>query len=246
MCALSAIGCGHPFQPWRLRFLTREFPGIPSQTSKRRWEADVIAQDPQLVSVKIGINDVWHALTGAGEGSSLERFRDTYAEILGRLRTFLSANHDRSLRTDRHLAARLRARQRSAQALCCHSLRCCRSVRGAWSCASSWHLRKGPLRSAGHRLGARWRAPIFLRSHVDHPIVACLPGFAVIFLMHSVRLFLFSLVFISLSHAADPVEFSVGDFVFARPASWSWITPASPMRKAQLSVPAQGGAPQPT
>ncbi len=60
--------------------------------------------------------------------------------------------------------------------------------------------------------------------------------------MHSVRLFLFSLVFISLSHAADPVEFSVGDFVFARPASWSWMTPASPMRKAQLSVPAQEGS----
>ena len=60
--------------------------------------------------------------------------------------------------------------------------------------------------------------------------------------MHSARLFLFSLIFISLSHAADPVEFSVGDFVFARPPSWSWITPASPMRKAQLSVPGEEGS----
>jgi acyl-CoA thioesterase I len=53
---------------------------------QRRWESDVIAQEPQLVSVKIGINDVWHALTGAGEGTSLVRFREIYADILGRLK----------------------------------------------------------------------------------------------------------------------------------------------------------------
>jgi acyl-CoA thioesterase I len=53
---------------------------------QRRWESDVIAQEPQLVSVKIGINDVWHALTGAGEGTSLVRFREIYADILNRLK----------------------------------------------------------------------------------------------------------------------------------------------------------------
>ena len=37
--------------------------------------------------IKIGINDVWHGLTGAGEGTSIEKFREIYAEILGRLRT---------------------------------------------------------------------------------------------------------------------------------------------------------------
>ena len=92
------------------QILNKGISGNTISDLKRRWQADVIAQDPQLVSVKIGINDVWHALTGAGEGSSLERFRDTYAEILGRLRTFLSANRDRSLRTDRHLAASASAR----------------------------------------------------------------------------------------------------------------------------------------
>ena len=42
-------------------------------------------------------------------------------------------------------------------------------------------------------------------------------------------------------HAADPIEFTVGAFTFERPEGWGWIVPSSPMRKAQLSVPAMGG-----
>lgn len=38
--------------------------------------------------------------------------------------------------------------------------------------------------------------------------------------------------------AVAPVEFSVGAFKFDRPEGWGWIVPSSPMRKAQLSVPA--------
>lgn len=53
---------------------------------QRRWKSDVIEQKPHLVSVKIGINDVWHGLDHAGGGVSIERFREVYAEILGRLR----------------------------------------------------------------------------------------------------------------------------------------------------------------
>ncbi|HEY5770540.1 MAG TPA: SGNH/GDSL hydrolase family protein [Terrimicrobium sp.] len=52
---------------------------------QRRWEEDVLAFDPQLVSIKIGINDVWHGLTG-GEGTSIEKFQETYADLLGRLK----------------------------------------------------------------------------------------------------------------------------------------------------------------
>jgi hypothetical protein len=43
--------------------------------------------------------------------------------------------------------------------------------------------------------------------------------------------------------AADPVEFSVGRFTFARPEGWEWVVPSSPMRKAQLSVPGTDGSP---
>jgi hypothetical protein len=42
-------------------------------------------------------------------------------------------------------------------------------------------------------------------------------------------------------HAADPIEFTVGAFTFDRPEGWGWMAPSSPMRKAQLSVPASGG-----
>ena len=41
--------------------------------------------------------------------------------------------------------------------------------------------------------------------------------------------------------AAGPVEFTVGSFTFARPESWEWVPPTSPMRKAQLSVPGKAG-----
>jgi hypothetical protein len=45
------------------------------------------------------------------------------------------------------------------------------------------------------------------------------------------------------TRGADPVEFTVGGFAFTRPETWDWVVPASPMRKAQLSVPAgDGGA----
>lgn len=44
------------------------------------------------------------------------------------------------------------------------------------------------------------------------------------------------IVLSGLVRAADPVEFSVGSFTFDRPEGWSWIVPASSMRKAQLGV----------
>jgi len=60
--------------------------------------------------------------------------------------------------------------------------------------------------------------------------------------MRLLRLLLFPLVFAAMAKAADPVEFTVGSFVFARPESWGWVVPSSPMRKAQLSVPGVDGS----
>jgi acyl-CoA thioesterase-1 len=67
--------------------LNKGISGNTISDLQRRWEVDVIACEPQLVSIKIGINDVWHGLTGAGEGTSIEKFREIYADILGRFRT---------------------------------------------------------------------------------------------------------------------------------------------------------------
>src|SRR3981081_1352536 len=40
---------------------------------QRRWQSDVIAQQPRLVSIKIGINDVWQGLTDEEGGTPLEK-----------------------------------------------------------------------------------------------------------------------------------------------------------------------------
>jgi hypothetical protein len=62
--------------------------------------------------------------------------------------------------------------------------------------------------------------------------------------MRLLRLLIFSIVLAAAAKAADPVQFTVGSFVFARPEGWGWVTPTSPMRKAQLSVRGtEGGSP---
>ncbi|MGA7212969.1 MAG: SGNH/GDSL hydrolase family protein [Terrimicrobiaceae bacterium] len=66
--------------------LNKGLSGNTISDLRRRWDSDVIAHEPQLVSIKIGINDVWHGLGGAGGGTSIENFREIYAEILGRLK----------------------------------------------------------------------------------------------------------------------------------------------------------------
>jgi hypothetical protein len=60
--------------------------------------------------------------------------------------------------------------------------------------------------------------------------------------MRLLRFLIFPFVLAATAKAADPVEFTVGSFVFSRPGNWGWVAPASPMRKAQLSVPAEDGS----
>ncbi|MFN4243600.1 MAG: SGNH/GDSL hydrolase family protein, partial [Tepidisphaerales bacterium] len=47
-----------------------------------RWERDVLAEKPDWVSVKIGINDVWHGYKDASLAVPIERFRTVYADLL--------------------------------------------------------------------------------------------------------------------------------------------------------------------
>jgi lysophospholipase L1-like esterase len=54
---------------------------------KKRWERDVIGHQPDVVSVMIGINDVWHGLNPPpAVGVDIETFISTYREILMELR----------------------------------------------------------------------------------------------------------------------------------------------------------------
>ena len=71
------------------QILNKGISGNTIQDLCRRWKSDVLAHEPQLVSIKIGINDVWHGLGEAGGGTPIEKFRETYVEILERLRDAL-------------------------------------------------------------------------------------------------------------------------------------------------------------
>lgn len=55
--------------------------------------------------------------------------------------------------------------------------------------------------------------------------------------VYAAGLWLLMLATTARSFAADPVEFEVGAFLFERPAELSWVTPTSPMRKAELRIP---------
>ena len=53
---------------------------------QKRWKDDVLARQPSLVSIKIGVNDVWHSVTPGLEGTTLEKFREGYTDILDQVR----------------------------------------------------------------------------------------------------------------------------------------------------------------
>ncbi|MGB7794277.1 MAG: SGNH/GDSL hydrolase family protein [Terrimicrobiaceae bacterium] len=92
----ESVGSGYvrDVRDWLRASLPAQAPqiinkGISGSTMSdlcRRWEEDVIADNPQLVSILIGINDVLHGLGGRNAGTSIESYRENYADILGRLK----------------------------------------------------------------------------------------------------------------------------------------------------------------
>lgn len=47
----------------------------------RRWKQDCIEIQPRLLSILIGVNDIWHKLNGRYKGTA-EDYRDGFAELL--------------------------------------------------------------------------------------------------------------------------------------------------------------------
>jgi lysophospholipase L1-like esterase len=70
--------------------------GISGHTSRdlvARWERDVISEQPDWLSVKIGANDVWRALQSRwDEAVSLAEFERNYREMLDRTRSGTQAD----------------------------------------------------------------------------------------------------------------------------------------------------------
>ena len=70
-----------------LEVVNRGIGGNTVRDLARRWDEDVIAEQPDWLSVKIGINDVWRTMTGRqAEAVPLEEYRTTYHRLLERTR----------------------------------------------------------------------------------------------------------------------------------------------------------------
>lgn len=53
-----------------------------------RWDKDCIAIKPRVLSILIGVNDIWHKLNGRYDGTA-ETYRDGFAALLSRTREAL-------------------------------------------------------------------------------------------------------------------------------------------------------------
>lgn len=79
LLAASAMLRAHP--DGGLRVFNRGVSGDKVPALKTRWEADTIALKPDILSILVGVNDLWHKLTGAYTGTVAE-FESQYDELL--------------------------------------------------------------------------------------------------------------------------------------------------------------------
>ena len=66
--------------------INRGVSGNKVTNLKDRWQKDVLDVAPDVLSVMIGINDVWHGLNPGGAGVDLETYRKTYADLLAQVK----------------------------------------------------------------------------------------------------------------------------------------------------------------
>lgn len=65
-------------------FLNRGVSGDTVRELRRRWQADVTALEPDLLSVKIGVNDVWRSFGGIeSEAVGADEYRATLRGLIG-------------------------------------------------------------------------------------------------------------------------------------------------------------------
>ena len=75
-----------------LQFVNRGIGGDTTSHLQARWERDVVAEQPDWLSIKIGINDVWRTYDSAGEGAvALDQYIATYRTLIERAREATSA-----------------------------------------------------------------------------------------------------------------------------------------------------------
>jgi lysophospholipase L1-like esterase len=69
--------------------INRGISGNKITDLQKRWQRDVLDLSPDVLSIYIGINDVWHGLFPGREGTSIECFTEGYRDILTRTRSAL-------------------------------------------------------------------------------------------------------------------------------------------------------------
>ncbi len=62
--------------------INRGISGNKITNLRDRWQKDVLDLNPSVLSIMIGINDVWHGLNPGGSGVDIEAYRQVYRDLL--------------------------------------------------------------------------------------------------------------------------------------------------------------------
>lgn len=73
-----------------LKIYNRGISGNKVHQLDARWQNDCIDHKPDVLSILIGVNDIWHGLTGKYDGT-VERYENDYRTLLARTRKELPA-----------------------------------------------------------------------------------------------------------------------------------------------------------
>jgi lysophospholipase L1-like esterase len=86
---LIAAHCGgrYPEQNWK--FLNRGVSGNTVVDLAARWNTDTLAIKPDILSILVGINDAGSVLSGGPNPVTVERYAETYGQILAQTRAAL-------------------------------------------------------------------------------------------------------------------------------------------------------------
>ncbi len=143
------------------KVLNRGISGDKVPDLERRWQRDVLDLNPDVLSVFIGINDVWHGLVPDRQGCSLPDYIAAYQRILTSARAALP-----KLRLVLCEPSCLRLAVRAGRS------RVGRAVRGRRGGAALRRLQRRVCATPGHHLDDGWRPSHEHRAHADRTKLA--------------------------------------------------------------------------
>jgi len=84
--AASALLASRP--SWNLNIFNRGISGNKVHQLDARWQSDCLDHRPDVLSILIGVNDIWHGLTGRYDGT-VQRYENDYMALIERTRMAL-------------------------------------------------------------------------------------------------------------------------------------------------------------